>query len=257
MSYSLISLERSEGVALLTIERPEKLNALTVPLRDELLDALQTIGEDDDTRCLVLLGNGRAFCTGQDLMERAPILDGDDIDLGRALEEGLNGVILALVNLPQPVVAAVQGAAVGAGASLALACDILIAAEDARFHLSFARIGLSGDTGVTWLLPRKVGPARAARLLLCGEAFTAEMGEQWGAVSRVVPVDQLMEAAICDARKIANLSGLSTRSIKKLLFNASTNSLTDQLGLEAVEQTKAGRSDAYRHSLAQFLRRGG
>lgn len=255
MSYSLISLERAEGIAKLTIERPERLNALTVPLREELLDALHTVGADADTRCLVLSGRGRAFCTGQDLSERAPILDGQDIDLGGALEVGLNQVILAIANLPQPVIAAVQGSAVGAGASLALACDILIAADDANFHFTFAQIGLSADCGATWMLPRKLGAARASRLLLCSEPFTANMGEEWGLVSKVVPPDELEQVSIRDAGRIASLSSIATRSIKKLLSEASTNSLAAQLALESVEQAKAGRSENYKHSLEQFLRR--
>jgi len=256
LSYSLVSLQRENGIARLTIERPQKLNALTVPLRNELLDALATVAADDQTRCVILSGRGRAFCTGQDLDERAPILDGQDMDLGKALEEGLNRVILALVNLPQPVIAAVQGAAVGAGASLALACDIVIAAEDASFHFSFAKIGLSGDSGATWLLPKKIGPARASRVLLFGEAITARIGEEWGVVGKVVPADQLLEVTMRDAEKIASLSAVSTQSIKKLLIAASTNSLADQLALESLKQAEAGRSAAYKDSLAAFLRRG-
>lgn len=253
MTYELISLERKDGVAHLTLERPDKLNAITVALRDELLDALAAIAADETTRCVVLSGRGRAFCTGQDLSERAPILAGVDMDLGAALNEGINRVILALSQLPQPVVVAVQGAAVGAGASLALACDILVAADNARFHFSFAKLGLSADGGASWFLSRKIGSARAASILLRGDYFDATTGRDWGLISAVVPIEKLEEAALTCASAIAENSPIATRAIKSLLAQATQLPLTEQLSLEAVAQTTAGRSDDYKARLRVFF----
>lgn len=253
MPYEFISLERKHGIAHLTLDRPERLNAVTIPLRDELLDALAVIASDETMRCVVLSGRGRAFCTGQDLGERAPILAGVDMDLGAALNEGLNRVILALTQLPQPVVGAVQGAAVGAGASLALACDILIAAENARFHFSFAKLGLSADGGASWFLSRKMGPARAASILLRGDHFDAATARDWGLVSAVVPPEKLEEAAITHASAIAQNSPIATRAIKSLLAHATEATLAEQLAHEAAAQTAAGRSDTYKARLREFL----
>lgn len=253
MTYSAIKLELDAGVATITLNRPDKLNAVTVTLRDELLDALTRVEAEAEIRCLVLQGAGRAFCAGQDLEERAPILAGERIDLGEALEQGFNRIVRCLRALPKPVLCAVRGAAAGAGASLALACDIVVAGRSARFTQSFTRIGLVPDGGSSWHLPRLVGPARAAGLVLLAEPVSGEEAARIGLIWRCVE-DEALEATVAAmARQLCSRSSQALALAKQALQAALNNSLETQLDLERDLQRQTGFSEAYRHSVAAFL----
>ena len=253
---ALVSLTIDEGVAFVTLDRANKLNAITIELRDQLLDVLAHINDNPDVRCVVLRANGKAFCTGQDLGERTSIIEGTPIDLGAALEEGMNRVILALTHLPQPTIAAVQGTAVGAGASLAIACDIVLASKSAAFHFSFLRLGLVPDSGASWLLPRKVGMARAAAILLSAAPISSEQAMAWGMVTVLdEDTDALDERTSDMARTIASRDPRATRDTKRLLLEGAHCDLSHQLHAEARAQTRAGHSSAYRNALTRFFGR--
>src|SRR5438128_8533291 len=187
MGYETILLESTGGVARLTLNRPDRLNSFTVQMHEEVADALSQLSE---ARCLVLTGAGRGFCAGQDLNDRA-VAPGETVDLGESVELRYNPLIRRLVTLPMPVIARVNGVAAGAGANIALACDIVIAAKSAKFIQSFAAIGLIPDSGGTWVLPRLVGQARALGLALTGEPLDAERAADWGLIWKAVDDDQL------------------------------------------------------------------
>jgi enoyl-CoA hydratase/carnithine racemase len=184
MSFETILFDVQGGVARVTLNRPDRLNAFTAQMHEELNEALASLA-GGDARVLVLTGAGRAFCAGQDLSDRAVAPAGDNVDLGESLELRYNPLIRRLVGLPMPVVAAVNGVAAGAGANIALAADIVLAARSARFIQSFANIGLLPDSGGTWVLPRLVGQARAMGLALTGEPLSAEKAEAWGLIWRL------------------------------------------------------------------------
>lgn len=252
----LVTLETARDVAYVTLNRPDKLNAITIGLRDELLDVLGRVGADADIGCVVLRGAGKAFCTGQDLAERAPILAGTAIDLGAALEEGINRIVLDLARLPQPTIASVQGPAVGAGASLAIACDIVLASQDAGFHFGFTRMGLVPDSGASWLLPRKIGLARASSALLGGAPISAGQALEWGLVSQLAQQADSLDAIVREtAEQLAGRSRDVMRATKSLLSSSLDSDLATQLKREATAQTRAGHGDAYHAVLRSFLER--
>lgn len=236
-------------VATLTLDRPEALNALTVPLKVALRDALQSLARDRAVRVVILTGAGRAFCAGQDLAER----EGPDAaPLDEEVRERYNPIIRALRSMGQPVIAAVNGVAAGAGASLAFACDLRIAAEEARFVLAFGRIGLVPDSGATWFLPRIVGPAKAAELALVGDPVDAAEALRLGLVSKVVPGDQLMTEARASADRLAEGAPLALSLTKAALERSMTIDLDDALDGEAKLQGIAGASADHAEGLAAF-----
>src|SRR3954466_13588278 len=188
-SYETIDFRLQDGIARLTLNRPDRLNSFTVQMHDEVADALADLG---DARTLILTGAGRGFCAGQDLNDRA-VAPGEEVDLGESVEQRYNPLIRKLVSLPMPVIARVNGVATGAGANIALACDIVIAAKSAKFIQSFAAIGLIPDSGGTWVLPRLVGQARALGLALTGEPLPAEKAGEWGLIWKAVDDDKLDE----------------------------------------------------------------
>ena len=236
-------------VATLTLDRPEALNALTVAVKVALREALGRIAADRDIRSVIMTGAGRAFCAGQDLAERerpeaAPL----DVEL----RERYNPIILALRSMGQPVIAAVNGVAAGAGASLAFACDLRIASPDARFVLAFGRIGLVPDSGATWFLPRLIGHARAADVALVGDPIFADEALRIGLVSRVVPADDLMTEARALADRIAAGAPLAMALTKGALERAATIGLETALDGEAKLQGIAGASADHAEGLAAF-----
>jgi len=236
-------------VATLTLDRPEALNALTVPVKVALREALESLDGDRDVRAVILTGAGRAFCAGQDLAEReAP----DAAPLDVELRERYNPIIRAIRSMGQPVIAAVNGVAAGAGASLAYACDVRIAAEEARFVLAFGRIGLVPDSGATWLLPRIVGPAKAAELAIVGDAVDAAEALRIGLVSRVVPGDRLLREARALAERVAEGAPLAMALTKGALERAATITLDEALDGEAKLQGIAGASADHAEGLAAF-----
>jgi len=244
-----LRVEVDGPVATLTLDRPAALNALTVPLKVALREALESLAADHGVRVVILTGAGRAFCAGQDLAERD---EPDAAPLEVEVRERYNPIIRALRSMGQPVIAAVNGVAAGAGASLAFACDLRIAAEDARFVLAFGRIGLVPDSGATWFLPRLVGPAKAAELALVGESVDAAEALVLGLVSKVVPADHLMSEARALAERLVAGSPLAMSLTKGALQRSLTIDLDEALEGEAKLQGIAGASADHAEGLAAF-----
>jgi 2-(1,2-epoxy-1,2-dihydrophenyl)acetyl-CoA isomerase len=244
-----LRVEIDGPIATLTLDRPEALNALTVPVKVALRETLESIATDRAVRAVILTGAGRAFCAGQDLAERE---QPDAAPLDVEVRERYNPIIRALRSMGQPVIAAVNGVAAGAGASLAFACDLRIAAEEARFVLAFGRIGLVPDSGASWFLPRLVGPAKAAELALIGDAVDAAEALRIGLVSRVVPGDQLLAEARALAGRLADGAPLALALTKTALDRSLTIDLDEALEGEAKLQGIAGDSADHAEGLAAF-----
>jgi 2-(1,2-epoxy-1,2-dihydrophenyl)acetyl-CoA isomerase len=244
-----LRVEIDGPVATLTLDRPEALNALTVPVKVALRGALESLSGDRSVRVVILTGAGRAFCAGQDLAERE---QPDAAPLEVEVRERYNPIIRALRSMGQPVIAAVNGVAAGAGASLAFACDLRIASEEARFVLAFGRIGLVPDSGATWFLPRIVGPAKAAELALVWDTVDAAEALRIGLVSRVVPGAELMTEAQSIAGRLAEGAPLALSLTKEALQRSLTIDLDQALEGEAKLQGVAGASADHAEGLAAF-----
>jgi 2-(1,2-epoxy-1,2-dihydrophenyl)acetyl-CoA isomerase len=251
MPSILISLEA--GVQTITLNRPDKLNAFLPEMHQELRRALERARDDEAIRAVLLTGAGRAFCAGQDLSTRKVEPGAAPIDLSVSLGSYYNPLVRRLRELPKPVVCAVNGVAAGAGANIALACDVVLAARSASFVQSFARLGLVPDSGGTWFLPRLVGPARAMGLALLAEPLPAEDAERWGLIWKAVDDAQLMSEATALARKLAAGPTKGYGLIKRALHASQGNSLDAQLDLERDLQREAGFSEDYRKGVAAFL----
>jgi 2-(1,2-epoxy-1,2-dihydrophenyl)acetyl-CoA isomerase len=245
-----VRYEVAGGIATITLDRPEALNALTVAMKEALLGAFRSVARDRGVHAVVLTGSGRAFCAGQDLKER---LEADAAPLAVELRERYNPIIRAMRTLDQPILGAINGVAAGAGASLAFACDVRVAAEGATFALAFGRIGLVPDSGATWLLPRLVGPAKAAEMALLGESLSAAEAERFGLVARVVPADALAEEARSVAARLAALAPWALALTKRALERSWSVDLDAALEDEAWRQGIAGASADHREGLAAFL----
>jgi 2-(1,2-epoxy-1,2-dihydrophenyl)acetyl-CoA isomerase len=243
-------VEQRAGYRVLVLNRPQRLNAFDATLHAALLDALQAAAADPACRAVLLAGAGRAFCAGQDLAE--PGLTDADVDLGAVLDRGWNRLVRALRDIPKPVVCAVQGTAAGAGASIALACDITLAAEDAKFAQAFIRIGLIPDSAATWTLPRLVGPARARAMAMLGDPVTGAEAAAMGMIFRAVPAATLMAEAEALCAKLARLPARALAETKRVLDAAEANTLDQQLALEAEVQRDLGRSADYAEGVAAF-----
>jgi 2-(1,2-epoxy-1,2-dihydrophenyl)acetyl-CoA isomerase len=250
VTSTVLRYEVADAIATVTLDRPEALNALTVPLKTELLAAFRSVARDRGVRAVVLTGAGRAFCAGQDLKER---LAPDASPLAVEVRERFNPIIAAMRGLDQPIVGAINGVAAGAGASLAFACDIRIAAENASFVLAFGRIGLVPDSGATWLLPRLVGPAKAAELALLGESLSAADAERFGLVARVVPTDALAAEARAVAARLAGLAPVALALTKRALERTWSVTLDEALEDEAYRQGLAGATADHAEGLTAFL----
>ena len=245
-----VRYEVSEAVATITLDRPDALNALTVPMKRELLSAFRSVGQDPTVRVAILTGAGRAFCAGQDLKER---LEPDAAPLAVELRERYNPLIRQMRALDQPIVAAINGVAAGAGASLAFACDVRLAADVAAFRLAFGRIGLVPDSGATWFLPRLVGPARAAELALLDEPLSAVEAARIGLVARVVPAESLMTEAHVVALRLAALAPVALALTKHALERSWSVTLDAALEDEAWRQGIAGATADHAEGIAAFL----
>jgi 2-(1,2-epoxy-1,2-dihydrophenyl)acetyl-CoA isomerase len=253
MACESILCESANGIARITLNRPERLNSFTSAMHAELRDALAAVAADKAARVLLLTGAGRGFCAGQDLSDRAVAPGAEPVDLGESIENNYRPLVLALRALPLPVVCAVNGVAAGAGANIALACDIVIAAKSAVFIQAFCRIGLIPDSGGTYFLPRLVGTARAMGLAMLGDKVGAQQAADWGMIWQCVDDAQL--APTVDAL-LAQLASAPTRglaAIKRALHASATATLAAQLDLERDLQRELGRSADYREGVAAFI----
>jgi len=253
MTYESIQFTIDKGIAVLTLDRPDRLNSFTQAMHREVRDALDRVQTDKSVRVLLLTGAGRGFCAGQDLNDRAVEPGAPGVDLGESVEKYYAPLVMTLRTLPLPVICAVNGVAAGAGANLALACDIVLAAKSASFIEAFSKLGLIPDTGGTWALPRLVGPARAMGLAMLGERLPAEKAEQWGLIWRCVPDDALMMEAMAMAEHFAAAPTKGLAYTKKALLASSTNTLEQQLALEASMMRELGYSHDYREGVAAFI----
>ncbi|MGE0597350.1 MAG: 2-(1,2-epoxy-1,2-dihydrophenyl)acetyl-CoA isomerase PaaG [Hyphomonadaceae bacterium] len=249
-AFETIVFDVSDGVARLTLNRPDRLNSFTVQMHDEVRRALSALG---DARVLVLTGAGRGFCAGQDLSDRAVAPGGEGVDLGESLENRYNPLVRRLASLELPVICAVNGVAAGAGANIALACDVVIAGRSAKFIQSFANIGLIPDSGGTWMLPRLVGQARALGLALTGDALSAEQAEGWGLIWKCVDDDKLAAETEALAAKFAAAPTRGLAAIKKLMRESAARTLDAQLDVERDTQRTLGRTGDYKEGVAAFM----
>ena len=253
MAYEAIIYENAGGIARITLNRPDRLNSFTTAMHAELRDALAKVREDASVRVLLLTGSGRGFCAGQDLSDRAVKADAATVDLGESIEKNYRPLVLGLRALPIPVVCAVNGVAAGAGANIALACDIVVAAKSASFIQAFCKIGLVPDSGGTFFLPRAIGTARAMGLALLGDKLPAVEAAAWGLIWKCVEDAEL--PATVDAL-LAHFANAPTRGLagtKQAIYAAADNTLAAQLDLERDLQREMGRSADYREGVAAFL----
>jgi 2-(1,2-epoxy-1,2-dihydrophenyl)acetyl-CoA isomerase len=249
MTYESLLFEHSGGVARITLNRPDRLNSFTRAMHSELRHVLASLG---DARVVILTGAGRGFCAGQDLNDRA-VAPGEAVDLGETVEECWNPLIRTLVKLPQPVIARINGVAAGAGANIALACDLVIAARSAKFIQSFSALGLIPDSGGSWHLPRLVGQARALGLALTGETLPADTAAEWGLIWKSVDDDQLDAEVDAVASKLASLPPLGLAAIKQIIRTSSSRTLDEELDLQRDEMRRLGFTHDYREGVAAFL----
>jgi 2-(1,2-epoxy-1,2-dihydrophenyl)acetyl-CoA isomerase len=258
MTYKNILFDVDQQVAFIRFNRPRQLNAMSVELMQELGAAFDQVAADASVRVVVLTGEGRGFCSGADLAANAlnPPKDAQGrLDLGQALETLYNPLVLKMRALPQPVIAAVNGMAAGAGCSLALLADLTIAARSAQFLQAFVNIGLIPDAGGTWLLPRAAGPQRAMGMALLGEKISAEQARDWGMIWDVVDDEQLMPAVTALAHRLAQGPGIAIERIKRSIHAASRNELAIQLELERDLQRECGRSSDFMEGVMAFVQK--
>jgi 2-(1,2-epoxy-1,2-dihydrophenyl)acetyl-CoA isomerase len=242
--------ERDGAVLTITLDRPDALNAFDRAMKESLLKALKAADRDREVRTIVLTGAGRAFCAGQDLKERsAP----GTVPLSVELRQRYNPIILAMRRLEKPIVAAVNGVAAGAGCSIALACDLIVASENATFLQAFGRVGLVPDTGSTWFLPRLVGRARASQMMLTAEPVDAVTAERWGLINRVVPAERLMPEARLIAGRLAAAAPIALALTKRAIDRGMVSTLDEALEFEAELQSIAGRSADHAEGVTAFV----
>src|SRR5215210_3921799 len=251
MAYETIDFKADGPIARIALNRPDRLNSFNAQMHEELRDALASL---DHARVVVLTGAGRGFCAGQDLNDRA-VAPGETVDLGDTVEQSWNPLIRTLTSLPQPVIASVNGVAAGAGANIALACDIVVAAKSAKFIQSFSAIGLIPDSGGTWALPRLVGQARALGLTLTGEPLPAEKAEEWGMIWKAVDDDALDAEVDAVANKLASLPPLGLAAIKDMIRSSWQYALDEELERQAGAMRRLGFTADYREGVAAFLER--
>lgn len=247
-----IQFEITGGIARLTLNRPDKLNSFNVQMHDEVRAALAQVREDSDCRVLVITGAGRGFCAGQDLGDRAVAPGASAPDLGESIELRYKPLVLALRSLPKPVIAAVNGVAAGAGANIALACDLVIAAKSATFIQSFSKLGLVPDSGGTWTLPRLIGPARAIGLTFLGEKLSAEQAASWGLIWRCVDDAELAGVVDQLARQLAIAPTRGLARTKEAIHTSGLRTLEQQLDVERDFQRELGQSSDYAEGVAAF-----
>lgn len=253
MENRTILTHSEAGVLTVTLNRPDRLNSFNDEMHRQFAEALKIAERDENVRCLLLTGAGRGFCAGQDLNDRNVAAEENAPDLGRSVEQFYNPLIRRLTSLPKPVVCAVNGVAAGAGAAIALACDIVIASSSASFIQSFCRLGLVPDSGGSWFMPRLVGHARAMGMALLGEKVSAQQALEWGMIWQVKAPDELAASSLELAQYLATQPTYGLGLIKKALYKAADNTLDEQLNLERDLQRLAGRSNDYREGVSAFF----
>lgn len=252
MDYRFIRYSADQGVATLTLCRPEVLNSFNRGMAQDVQHALAQVAQDDTVRAILITGDGRGFCAGQDLAE-ATAGDVGSIDLGDIVKSNYAPMVTAIRQLEKPVVCAVNGVAAGAGANLAFACDIVIASEDAAFIQSFSRIGLVPDTGGTFFLPRLVGMARATAMMFLADKVSARKAQEYGMIHDVVPAPELLEKAVAVARQLAAMPTRALGLAKRALNASWNNDLLSQLVVEEELQRAAGKTEDYAEGVRAFL----
>lgn len=253
MDYQNIIAEEKNGVGYLTFNRPKALNSFNVDMHREVAEVLNLWTKNPDVRCVVISGEGRGFCAGQDLGDRVVDPNAEAPDLGYSIETYYNPLIKTIVNMPKPVICAVNGVAAGAGANIALACDLVIAAKSAKFVQAFCRLGLVPDSAGTWFLPRAVGHARAMGLTLLGDKLPAETAKEWGMIWDVVEDAELKAKVTELAERLAKQPTFGLSLIKKAIHQSSNNTFDEQVLLERDLQRIAGRSEDYREGVQAFM----
>jgi 2-(1,2-epoxy-1,2-dihydrophenyl)acetyl-CoA isomerase len=244
---------REPAVALVTLNRPDRRNALTVELKGALVEALEKVASDPSVRAVVLAGSGKAFCVGQDLVEHAGALRADPATAFDTVRQHYNPIVRTLATMPKPVVAAVNGAAVGAGLGFALACDLRVAADTATFATAFAAIGLTADSGLSATLVHSLGHARATELMLLGESFDAAQAQASGLVRSVVPAERVLEEALELARRLAAGPTVAYAEIKTALALGAVSPLETVLDAEGAAQARLGLTADHRDAVEAFL----
>jgi 2-(1,2-epoxy-1,2-dihydrophenyl)acetyl-CoA isomerase len=256
MDYQNILFDLTDGIATLTLNRPDKLNSFTQAMHEEVRHALKRIASEaaeGRARVLVLTGAGRGFCAGQDLSDRAVEPGARAVDLGDSVEKNYAPLVQSLRNLPMPVICAVNGVAAGAGANIALACDIVLATRSASFVEVFCKLGLIPDTGGTYFLPRLVGSARAMGMAMLGEKLSAEKAEAWGLIWKAIPDEDFAAEVQAMARHFASAPTKGLAFTKQALQASAHNSLPQQLTLECGMMSELGRSEDYREGVTAFM----
>lgn len=251
MSYDSIIYNVADSIATLKLNRPQSLNAFNTVMISETTHAFKQASRDKSVRCVVITGEGRAFSSGQDLKEVEG--RGDDFSIGDHIRQGYNHLILQMVDLEKPIIAAVNGIAAGAGCGVALAADIRIASEYGSFMLAFSRVGLVPDSGTTWMLPRLIGYSRAYEMAITAEKISAERAHNWGMVNKVVPAGQLDEITAAWAGMLASGPTLAFGLTKRAMYKSAVTSLEQSLTYESMLQDIAGRSHDRREGVQAFM----
>ncbi|MDQ6924535.1 MAG: 2-(1,2-epoxy-1,2-dihydrophenyl)acetyl-CoA isomerase PaaG [Pseudomonadota bacterium] len=252
MNYQHILYAVEGGIARLTLNRPERLNSFNDAMHAEVRDVLSRVKAGNDARVLLLTGAGRGFCAGQDLGDRAVAPGAETVDLGASIERNYKPLVLGLRALPLPVVCAVNGVAAGAGANIALACDIVIAAKSASFIQAFSKIGLIPDSGGTYFLPRLVGSARAIGLAMLGDKLSAEQAAAWGLIWKCVDDAEFPASVEALVQQLSTAATRGLAATKQAIYAAGENALEAQLDLERDVQRELGRSADYREGVSAF-----
>jgi 2-(1,2-epoxy-1,2-dihydrophenyl)acetyl-CoA isomerase len=246
--------EVADGVATITLNRPEAMNGLDIATKEALLRAVRAAATDEAARCVVLTGSGRAFCVGQDLKEHVQILNGSDAEqLFTTVEDHYNPIVSTLLTMPKPVVAAVNGVAAGAGASLAFASDLRVVHESAGFNLAFAGVALSCDTGSSWTLPRLVGRAKALELLYFPRTISAAESLELGLATSVVGAEEFATEVAALARRLADGPTVAYGAMRRSVEYSSGHGFEDSLAFEASMMTLTGSTEDHRNAVDAFV----
>ncbi len=253
MSFSTITYQLDQGVAVLTLNRPASLNSFNTLMHDEVREAMKDARDNSEVRCLVITATGRGFCAGQDLSDRAVKVSDEAPDLGESVEKNYNPLIRNIMTMEKPVLCAVNGVAAGAGASIALACDIVLAAKSAKFIQAFCKIGLVPDSGGTFNLVRALGLPRAKALALLGDKLSAEQAQNWGMIWQCVEDDKLMDETMTLALHLATQPTKGLAKIKELMNNSFSTPMHQQLELEKYAMRELGHTSDYREGVSAFM----